>query len=229
MSVARAAEAAAAPLRARAGEAGGGVAPLPPLLLPLLGDPVDMAEILAVRRVTLSSSSSIGGPAEAAPGRGIGGGGGGLIFFFFFFRNRSLFRPPLFSLFTPSFWITRENAEEASRRNTQSTQREERRSVKARERLAREETEEAESGRGAQAKKEKKKKNKSHSRPVFFSSGRCGASWWASRLSFDHDAASDSYCSRTYINLPTFSLPSAAREEETRWFQRRERGAFHSR
>ena len=101
--------------------------------------------------------------------------------------------------------------------------------MKARERLAREETEEAESGRGAQAKKEKKKKNKSHSRPVFFSSGRCGASWWASRLSFDHDAASDSYCSRTYINLPTFSLPSAAREEETRWFQRRERSAFHSR
>ena len=36
---------------------------LPLLLLPLLGDPVDMAEILAVRRVTLSSSSSIGGVA----------------------------------------------------------------------------------------------------------------------------------------------------------------------
>ena len=76
MRVARAAE---APLRARAG---GGVAS--PLLLPFLGDPVDMADILAVRRVTLSSSSSIGGPAEEeeeAPGRGLGGGGGLILFF----------------------------------------------------------------------------------------------------------------------------------------------------
>jgi len=106
VSVARAAEAAAAPLlRARAGEeAGGGVAPLPPLLLPLLGDPVDMAEILAVRRVTLSSSSSIGGPAEAAPGRGIGGGG--LIFFPFFFEI-DFFSRPLSSFLFLAFLVSR--------------------------------------------------------------------------------------------------------------------------
>ena len=216
---------------ARPGEAGGGVAPLPPLLLPLLGDPVDMAEILAVRRVTLSSSSSIGGPEEEAPGRGIGGGGGGgLIFFPFFFRNRCFSRPLSLSFLSSSrgslhafFSGSRERKSRRGFEDEHTEQVTRREGAECKQEKGCERERKNSSGRnqdrGARAKKKKWKKKKKRKNSLFFLKGAAAPDGVGFRLYFcftDHDVASVSYCSRSYIDVPTFSCSSVPREEETR-------------
>ena len=54
---------------------------------------------------------------------------------------------------------------------------------------------------------------------LFFLKGAAAPDGVGFRLYFcftDHDVASVSYCSRSYIDVPTFSCSSVPREEETR-------------
>ena len=73
--------------------------------------------------------------------------------------------------------------------------------------------------RGARAKKKKWKKKKKRKNSLFFLKGAAAPDGVGFRLYFcftDHDVASVSYCSRSYIDVPTFSCSSVPREEETR-------------
>ena len=93
--------------------------------------------------------------------------------------------------------------------------------MQARERLREREKklEWPESGPGRASQKKKWKKKKKRKNSLFFLKGAAAPDGVGFRLYFcftDHDVASVSYCSRSYIDVPTFSCSSVPREEETR-------------
>ena len=145
--------------------------------------------------------------------------------FFFFFFEIEVFSPTALSFLSSPPREERKEEEHAEHAARGEAQRESKRSANAREKKLKNQD-------GRASKKGKKKRTTKFTLDLCpFRQGRCGASWWASRLSFyqiDHDAASDSCFSRSCSNLPAFSLSSATREEEARWSQRRERSEFLS-